>query len=188
MGRASQNGSGRSPTLDYEDGVQFAQKIIDTFPQLAVRLPDHTFAEEWVFTGPKRRVEFVTFGGGHTDSDALLYLPAERLVFTGDLLVVKNHPALMYGHPHQWLDILARIRGLDPVQLVPGHGPLGTLADVALIERYLTELLAMAQHNWREGGTAETAAALPPPSFTADWDYVNGFELNMKFLHKLVQA
>jgi cyclase len=170
--------------LDLEDGVRFAQSIIDTFPQLELRLPDHTFTDRLEFKGTKRTVEFITFGGGHTDSDAFLHLPAEKIIFTGDLLVVKNHPGMSSGHPREWLRILAEIKSLDPVCLVPGHGQLGTLADIALIERYLNETLQMAEQNWREGGTAESAAALQPPAFTEGWDNIEGFGLNMKFLHE----
>ncbi len=173
--------------VDYEDGVRFAQKIIDTFPQLQLRLPDHTFTDRLEFKGSKRTVEFVTYGGGHTDSDAILYLPAERIVFSGDLLVVKFHPSLIDGRPREWLDILAKIKLLDPVQLVPGQGGLGTLADVTSIERYVNEILQMAEKNWREGGTAESAAALQPPTFTEGWNNIEGFGLNMKFLHEAVQ-
>ena len=173
--------------LDYEDGVRFAQKIIDAFPQLELRLPDRTFTDRLEFRGPKRAVEFVTFGGGHTESDALLHLPVERIIFTGDLLVVKNHPGLSRGHPRVWLEILAKIKALDPVCLVPGHGELGTVADVTLIERYINELLQMAEKNWREGGTTESAAALPPPAFTDGWENAEGFGINMKFLHGVVQ-
>jgi cyclase len=173
--------------LDFEDGVRFAQRIIDTFPQLELRLPDHTFNDQLEFKGAKRTIKFSTFGGGHTDSDALLHLPAERIIFTGDLLVVKNHSALFKGHPRKWLDILGKIKALDPVYLVPGHGELGTLADVALTERYIKETLQMAEQNWREGGTAERAAALQPPAFTNGWDNSDIFAANMKFLHEVVQ-
>ena len=99
--------------LDYEDGVRFAQSIIDTFPQLELRLPDHTFTDRIEFKGSKRNVELITFGGGHTDSDAFLHLPTEKIIFTGDLLVVKNHPDLTSGHPREWLNILARIKTLN---------------------------------------------------------------------------
>jgi cyclase len=172
--------------LDFEDGVRFAQSIIGTFPQLELRLPDHTFTDRVEFKGTKRTVEFVTFGGGHTDSDAFLHLPAEKIIFTGDLLVVKNHPGMSSGHPREWLRILAKIKSLDPVCLVPGHGQLGTLAEVAQIERYLNELLQMAEQNLHEGGT-ESAVALQPPAFTEGWEYAEGFPLNMKFLNEMAQ-
>jgi cyclase len=173
--------------LDYEDNMRFAQSIIDTFPQLELRLPDHTFTDRLKFKGTKRTVELITFGGGHTDSDAFLYLPDERIIFTGDLLVVKNHPDLTYGNPHNWLNIFAKIKMLEPARLVPGHGELASLADVTMIERYINELLLMAEQNWREGGTAESVATLQPPSFTEGWDNIDAFERNMKFLHKELQ-
>jgi glyoxylase-like metal-dependent hydrolase (beta-lactamase superfamily II) len=173
--------------LDYEDGVRFAQTIIDTFPQLKLRLPDHTFTDHVEFKGSKHAVKFITFGGGHTDSDAFLHLQTEMIIFTGDLLVVKNHPGMSSGHPREWLDILAKIKSLNPICLVPGHGELGTLADVTLIESYINTLLQMAEQNWREGGAAGSAAALQPPAFTEGWGNAEGFELNMKFLHEVAQ-
>src|SRR5258706_2979225 len=173
--------------LDYEDGVRFAQSIIDTFLQLELRLPDRATTDRLEFKGTKRTVEFITYGGGHTDSDAFLYLPAERIIFTGDLLEIKNHPGMSSSHPCEWLDILAKIKVLDPVCLVPGHGELGTVADVILIERYINDLLQMAEQNLREGGTAESTGALQPPGFTEGWNNIEGFELSMKFLHKEIQ-
>lgn len=173
--------------LDFEDGVRFAQSIIETFPQLVLRLPDHTFTDRMEFKGTSRTAEFITYGGGHTDSDAFLYLPAEKIIFTGDLLVVKNHPGMSSGHPNEWLGILAKIRSLDPVCLLPGHGQPGTLADLALLERYLNELLQMTEQNFRADSTAETAADIQPPAFTEGWENANAFEPNMKFLQEMVQ-
>jgi len=170
--------------LDYEDGVRFAQAIIHTFPQLELRLPDHTFSERVEFKGSRRTAEFITLGGGHTASDALLHLPAEQIIFTGDLLVVKNHPDLTYGDPHTWLTILAQITALAPQCLLPGHGELGTLIDVALIERYLRETLQLAEEHRRADGTAESAVALPPPAFTEGWSNAEAFGRNMKFLYE----
>jgi len=173
--------------LEYEDGVRFAQSIIDTFPQLELRLPDHTFTDHIEFKGSKRTVEFITFGGGHTDSDAFLYLPAEKIIFTGDLLVVKNHPDLTSGHPREWLNILAKIKTLSPSCLVPGHGGLATMDDIAAKERYIKKLIQMAEQNLHEGGTAESAAAMPPPTFTQGLDNEDAFVRNMRFLHEEVQ-
>jgi glyoxylase-like metal-dependent hydrolase (beta-lactamase superfamily II) len=173
--------------LDYEDGVRFAQSIIDTLPQLELRLPDHTFTDRLEFKGTKHTAEFITYGGGHTDSDAFLYLPAEKIIFTGDLLVVKNHPDLTSGHPREWLNILARIKTLNPVCLVPGHGGLATVDDIAVKEHYINKLIQMAEQNLHEGGTAESAAAMPSPALTQGLDNEDAFERNMRFLHEEIQ-
>jgi len=172
--------------LDHEESVRFVKSIIDTFPQLELRLPDHTFTDRWEFKGTKRTAEFITFGGGHTDSDAFLHLPAERIIFTGDLLVVKNHPDLTSGHPREWLNILAKIKALNPAQLVPGHGELATVDDIATKERYINALIRMAEQNLHDGGTAESAAALPPPALTEGMENEDAFERNMRFLHEVI--
>jgi len=49
---------------------------------------------------------------------------------------------------------------LEPVRLVPGHGEIGTLADVTLIENYINTLLQMAEQNWHEGGKAPQLCSL----------------------------
>jgi glyoxylase-like metal-dependent hydrolase (beta-lactamase superfamily II) len=157
--------------------VRFAQSIIDTFPQLQLRLPDHTFSDRVEFKGSKRTAEFVTFGGGHTESDAFLYLPAERIIFAGDLLVIKNHPDLTHGDPHAWLGILAKVKALNPIHLIPGHGGIGTLDDVIMIDRYINELLQMAEEN-----QLEETSDLKPLGFTEEWDNAEAFEENLKFL------
>jgi glyoxylase-like metal-dependent hydrolase (beta-lactamase superfamily II) len=167
--------------------VQFAQRVINAFPQLELRLPDYTFNDFVEIKGTKRTVEFLTFGGGHTDSDALLYLPAERVLLAGDLLVVDNHPALFKGHPRKWLEILAHIKALDPLYLMPGHGELASISDISQIERYITDTFQMAEQNWRQGGNPESASTLQPPAFTNGWANSDIFGTNMKFLHELVQ-
>ena len=75
---------------------------------------------------------------------------------------------------------------LEPARLMPGHGEIGTLANVTLIESYINTLLQMAEQNWRNGGTTENAAALHPPAFTEGWENADAFELNMKFLHEMI--
>lgn len=170
----AKNARDEAERIDYEEGMQFAQSIIDTFPQLKLCLPDETITDRLTFKGTKRTAEFVTFGGGHTESDAILYLPGERIVFTGDLLVVKNHPDLTRGDSHIWLEILAKIKALDSVVLIPGHGEIGSVEEITLIERYINELLQMAQ----QPGEGQ------PPAFTEGWDNADAFEGNMKFLQE----
>lgn len=171
---AAKNANDAAERIDYEEGIQFAQSIIDTFPQLKLHLPDETITDRLEFKGTKRIAEFITFGGGHTESDALLHLPAEKIVFTGDLLVVKNHPDLTHGDPHKWLEILATIKALDPATLIPGHGEIASLEDITSMERYINELLQ----------TAGQAGDVQPPAFTEGWDNADAFEGNIKFLQE----
>ena len=68
-------------------------------PNLTLRLPDITFERRLAFAGSKHTAVLLTFGGGHSPSDAFLYFPDLALAFMGDLVQVGFHPALSDGNP-----------------------------------------------------------------------------------------
>ncbi len=63
---------------------------------------------------------------GHTPGQVAVYVPEERVVFTGDTVFNDCQTWLMTSDVPQWLDALERIRALDVDHLVPGHGPVTT--------------------------------------------------------------
>jgi cyclase len=62
-------------------------------PDLRRVLADVTFEQRLTLHSSRRRAELITYGGGHTSSDALLQLPDHRVALIGDLLFVGSHPA-----------------------------------------------------------------------------------------------
>lgn len=67
----------------------------------------------------------VIFTPGHTPTNLAVWLPDERVIFTGDCLVAGYIPNLESGNPaewQRWLTSLERIRQLAPAVLVAGHG------------------------------------------------------------------
>ncbi len=153
-------------------------------PTLEMRLPTETFEERLALHGTRRRAELLTFGGGHSQSDALLWLPEDRLAFLGDLLFVNLQPWLPGGDPEAWVSILQRVETLDIAAAVPGHGAVGTLADCAALRDYLDTLLAMtreaisAGQSWDE---FKQQAALPR---YGSWGNRSFFRRNLKFIYK----
>jgi cyclase len=137
-------------------------------PSLEQRLPDET----WEGRRALGRAELLTWGGGHTASDAVLWLPELRLVFTADLVVVDSHPWLGDGDPEGWLGILDRLDELGIERLVPGHGPVGSGAHVGFVRSYVETLL-------------ELPDALPPEY--AELDFADVYERNLAFLRGRVQ-
>ena len=66
---------------------------------------------------------------GHTPGQLAVHVPEERVVFTGDTIFSGCQTWLMTSNVDQWLEALERIRALEDVDyLVPGHGPVVTLA------------------------------------------------------------
>jgi cyclase len=170
-----------------EIGEQIDQHrlALEDLPQLELRLPNQTFEHKLVFYGPARTAELLTFGGGHTESDALLYLPGDQIVFVGDLLFNGCHPWLGHGSPDEWLRIYDRIEALDPVVevVVPGHGPVGTSGAFAALRRYIPALRRLVGEVIRSGGSLQDAEKKHVPAAFSDWARPDLFKSNVRFFY-----
>jgi glyoxylase-like metal-dependent hydrolase (beta-lactamase superfamily II) len=63
-------------------------------------------------------------GAGHSAGDLMVWLPADRVLFAGDVLVEDGVTMMVDGSSSELLGALARIDSLAPVSVVPGHGAL----------------------------------------------------------------
>ncbi len=160
------------------------RELIAAAPRLALRLPDQTFEERLVFHGSKRSAELLCYGGGHTDSDAFLVLPNEKLAFMGDLLFVQSHLWIGDGHPEEWLRILGRMPEVGLQTVVPGHGPIGTPEDFQAEVDYIKMLEQIVARALKSGKSAEEAQATPIPEAYANWAWREGFGYNIGALYK----
>jgi glyoxylase-like metal-dependent hydrolase (beta-lactamase superfamily II) len=68
-----------------------------------------------------REVQVKHWGRGHTPGDVFVYLPQERVLITGDLLTYPV-PYMRMTFPHEWVEVLRAISGMDADFIVPGHG------------------------------------------------------------------
>lgn len=66
-------------------------------------------------------VELRFLGRANTDGDAVVWLPKQRILITGDI-VVAPFPFGFGSYPTDWIATLARLRAYDFRVLVPGHG------------------------------------------------------------------
>lgn len=105
-------------------------------PGIRIVMPDTTFSEALTIRSGTREFRLLSFGRGDTRSDGVLWLPRERVVATGDLLV---DPVPYSGGqwPSEWLRSLRAIRALNPRHIVPGHG------EVQHDTRYLDLVIAV---------------------------------------------
>ena len=83
--------------------------------------PDLTFERSMRLYSGKRTIDLLFLGSGDTPGDAVAWLPAERVLAAGDMLV---HPVPYAGSPtpSQWARSLRALRALEPLHIVPGHG------------------------------------------------------------------
>jgi glyoxylase-like metal-dependent hydrolase (beta-lactamase superfamily II) len=89
-----------------------------------------------------KTVELIYPGLSHSDNMIVMHFPAERAVFTVDFISVNRLPYMDLNDSYfpQWIDAVKSVEAMDFDILVPGHGPLGTKADVSEHRRYLQAL------------------------------------------------
>ena len=103
-----------------EEGAALLAQGADEQRAVTHRLPDETFEDEWELGGARA----LTFGGGHTASDAFVLLPEPGVLIAADLVFAGLPPWAGHGDPREWATILDRLLELDWKTCVPGHGPV----------------------------------------------------------------
>lgn len=82
-----------------------------------------TFEHDFSIDIGNREVQVKFLGRGNTPGDAVVYLPKEKIVVAGDL-VVYPIPYIYDGYPVEWIQTLENLAHLDADTIVPGHGPV----------------------------------------------------------------
>jgi glyoxylase-like metal-dependent hydrolase (beta-lactamase superfamily II) len=82
-----------------------------------------TFEHDFTVDLGNREVQVKFLGRGNTAGDAVVYLPKEKIVVAGDL-VVYPIPNMIDGYPVEWIQTLQNLAQLDADTIVPGHGPI----------------------------------------------------------------
>jgi cyclase len=100
-----------------EDGRWFLEQK----RSVRLTLPDTTFTDRMVLRLGGREIDILHLGRAVTPGDALLWLPDDRILLTGDLIVNPVTFALS-GYPTEWLRALERVDSLDASLTVTGHG------------------------------------------------------------------
>ena len=111
-------------------------------------LPRVTFSDETqVFLGGKE-VRARHLGRGHTNGDAVIYFPADRVLHTGDLFVNGGAPFIDYsanGSIVDWDKTIEQALQYDFDTVVPGHGPVAKKADLVKWRQTLASLRTKAK-------------------------------------------
>jgi cyclase len=119
------------------DGLRSYFSEMSTF---APALPNITFDRKLVLHCDDVTVEVRYLGRGHTAGDAVVFIPEDRVIATGDL-VHGLEPLLLEAFPDEWPATLERLSELDFQVLVPGHGPVHQGRTIlTLFKDYLMEL------------------------------------------------
>lgn len=120
--------------------------------ELAPWIDTHTrvvAADEWLdgtteLTLGGSRIQIQAMGPAHTPEDLVIHLPAEGVLFAGDLVFRGRIPFVGQADSGRWVKALGDMLALRPKVVVPGHGAVSTqaVADMELTRAYLAHLRA----------------------------------------------
>ena len=116
--------------LIVERGEADMKSEIERFPRLfrsvesvpGLTWPTLTFKGEMTLWLGKLEVKIMQLGRGHTKGDTVLWLPQQRVLFSGDLVEFGATPYAGDAYFQDWPHTLHAIAALKPAKLVPGRG------------------------------------------------------------------
>ncbi|MEN8650844.1 MBL fold metallo-hydrolase [Streptomyces sp. 21So2-11] len=126
--------------------------------ELSVELPTLTYRDRASLHIGDTSAELIPLGPAHTFVDTVVWLPEQRVLFAGDLLMSGATPFCLMGSISGSLEAVGQLRALDPETIVAGHGPLAGPELLDTAERYF---------RWLQSLAAEGAAAGLTPLQTA---------------------
>ncbi|MFF4267279.1 MBL fold metallo-hydrolase [Streptomyces virginiae] len=113
--------------------------------------PDLTYSDRATVHVGDTPVRVIHPGVAHTTGDSVVWLPEQRVVFTGDLIFAGGTPFLAMGSLAGSLRALELLRSLDAETVVPGHGPLTDPSAYDATERYLRYVDELAREGLTKG-------------------------------------
>ncbi len=113
-----------------ERGEQDKKSEIERFPRLfravesvpGLTWPTLTFRGEMTLWLGKLEVKLLQLGRGHTKGDTVVWLPQQKIMFSGDLVEFDATPYCGDAYFEDWPHTLDAIAALKPEKLVPGRG------------------------------------------------------------------
>ena len=106
--------------------------------------PNVTLTHQMTLVRGDREIQLLFVGRGHTGGDLVVFLPKERVLCSGDL-IVNGLANLVDGYVNDWPDALERLKPLGFDDVIPGHGePFKGKERIDSFQEYLRDLWRQA--------------------------------------------
>lgn len=165
--------------VDVEWNTQWRDKVIaagDPWSEEAhlvkITPPTQTFETSMRLHFGGREIELRYLGRAHTSGDTFIYLPTEKILFTGDVAQDGGIPYFGDSYPNEWPNTDDLMVEIPAERFVSGHGPIG--GHDALIEArdfihlFIDSLKSAIQEDRNERSTRESIIATLTPQFS-EW-------------------
>lgn len=142
-----------------ERSIAVMRRHIAAQAEIVLTPPQRTLTDSLVLQRGSRTIELHHIGRAHTAGDLVIYLPAEKIIYTGDLFY-DGAPYLADGYPLEFIEALERLKAFDAEVILGGHG--GITRDKLRIDarqEYLRDYWSQVEASRKAGVSAEEAAA-----------------------------
>ncbi len=153
-------------------------------------VPTITFHKKMEIELGGKTVELRYLGKNHSDNMIVMNFPAERTLYAVDFIPVETvaFKTLSDAYLPGWIESLRRVEEMDFDILAPGHGNLGTKADVTAFRNYMSDLYDQVLEQARLGKTLEETQAAVDLSKYKDWEQFDAWSpLNIEGVYTRIQ-
>jgi cyclase len=157
----------------------YLQGILHGLDSYNLKLPDLTFETKMTFNGTKQSALAIGYSS-HSPSDTVLYLPEHRTAFLADLFFIGYQPYFVEGDPEELFRTLDKVKALGATRLVPGHGPVGRVEDIANMRDYYDMLRKTVEE--LDPKDTSRVAYKPIASRFSDWKWNSFYKANLESL------
>lgn len=159
---------GRGPKVDHLVG------------KLPIAPPMVTFDEVLTIRYGGRVFQMLYIDHCHTLADSVVWMPEERVLFSGDLLTYRTLPVNRLGNFANWINALGLLDMFPAKRIVPGHGPLPPPGKAIIRENldYLVRLRDRTRAALRKAKTPAKAAPLVKMDEYRRWFRFGNVEVN----------
>ena len=167
-------------------GAQYLAQVFAPFDFKGIRhvRPTETFDGELHLRVGDKEVVLYEVGPAHTKGDVLVWLPRERVIYTGDILFIGGTPIVWAGPIANWIKACERIAGLGAEVIVPGHGPLTDAKGALAVRDYLVHVRDRAREYFDSGVSPADAARKLPLGEFAGWGDRERIAVNVHTLYR----
>ena len=136
---------------------------------------DETFDKSLNFTLGKTKFEVHHAGQAHTPGDSFIWLPQQRIVFSGDIVYVQRMLSISpASNSKSWVTAFEAMAALKPRVVVPGHGHVSNLQEATAHSYDYLVFLRQAVADFMEAGRGiEDIGKLDQSKFSFLLNYEN---------------
>ncbi|HIA58556.1 MAG TPA: MBL fold metallo-hydrolase [Gammaproteobacteria bacterium] len=153
-----ENASSTQERQELQEQLEFWQAHVSAQEEIVFTPPTTTLRDTLTLYRGGREIQLHYFGRAHTGGDLAIYLPEEKIVFTGDMML-GGVSYMGDGYVTEWADTLQALKQLDFDLVLPGHGPgFSDRARIDNVQAYYTDLTEEVRRLKGLGYSAEEAA------------------------------